>query len=150
VAVIPVADTPDDALTGRKGSAASAEASPALIEAIVRALDDNGAGPGSSIHSWRCKYPDMYGPCDCVKETARDLWQAIVEHLGLTWESGVIDQRDPSYTPPRRLVSQWVEVHARHLVRYSNHLDDHDADNAARERARQCPDCRRLNDARQP
>ncbi len=60
---------------------------------------------------------------------------------------------DPIGAPePPRLCADHAPViaNARHLVRYSNHLDDHDADNAARERARQCPDCRRLNDARQP
>jgi hypothetical protein len=43
-----------------------------------------------------------------------------------------------------------VIANARHLVRYSTHLDDHDADNAARERARQCPQCHALNDGSQP
>lgn len=39
-------------------------------DAIVKVLLEEGAGPGNSIHSWRCEYPDQYGPCDCVEQTA--------------------------------------------------------------------------------
>lgn len=38
--------------------------------AVAKALTDEGAGPGNSIHGWRCEHPDRYGPCDCVAEVA--------------------------------------------------------------------------------
>lgn len=41
------------------------------VEALAKVLIEEGAGVGSSIHGWRCEYPDRYGPCDCVDETAR-------------------------------------------------------------------------------
>jgi hypothetical protein len=40
------------------------------VEAAAKALTAEGAAPGSSIHSWRCEYPDRYGECGCVHETA--------------------------------------------------------------------------------
>lgn len=40
------------------------------VEAAAKALTDEGAAPGSSSHSWRCEYPDRYGECGCVYETA--------------------------------------------------------------------------------
>lgn len=39
-------------------------------KAAAKALLDEGGGPGNSFHSWRCEYPDRYGPCDCVQEVA--------------------------------------------------------------------------------
>lgn len=47
------------------------------VTAVVKALHDEGAAPGSSIHSWRCEYPDAYGPCDCLSETARVILDAL-------------------------------------------------------------------------
>lgn len=40
------------------------------VEALAKVLIEEGAGVGSSIHGWRCEYPDRYGPCACVDETA--------------------------------------------------------------------------------
>ena len=37
-------------------------------EQLAEVLIEEGAGPGNSIHSWRCAYPDRYGPCSCVEE----------------------------------------------------------------------------------
>jgi hypothetical protein len=49
----------------------------------MRALIDEGAGPGKSLHSWRCEYPDRYGPCDCVEGAAREVAAAVVAALDL-------------------------------------------------------------------
>lgn len=53
----------------------------AAREAVARALSDNGGDIGFSLHSWRCEYPDHYGPCDCLSETARDVLDALTSHL---------------------------------------------------------------------
>jgi len=50
----------------------------ALVQQIAGALIAEGAGPGNSIHSWRCEYPDIYGPCDCVNETAQEVARAVL------------------------------------------------------------------------
>ena len=53
-----------------------------MTAAIVSALAEQMRGAGisdkpaefdSSIHSWRCEYPDIYGACDCFGELVRDL-----------------------------------------------------------------------------
>lgn len=44
-----------------------------LTELIKDTLIEYGAGPQTSIHSWRCAHPDRYGDCDCVDELAADL-----------------------------------------------------------------------------
>jgi len=48
-----------------------------VVEAAAAELLASGAGAGSSIHGWRCEYPDRYGECDCVQETARDIVTAV-------------------------------------------------------------------------
>jgi hypothetical protein len=85
---------------------------PGLLDKVAEALISEGGGPGNSLHSWRCEHPDIYGPCGCVAETPRILWDAVAEGLRL---------REDHYTtggsptgpvlPPsrtfRRLVSRW-------------------------------------------
>ena len=59
-----------------------------LIEAELLA---EGGGPGDSLHSWRCEYPEMYGPCDCLKETARDLVDHIFTSTNPAVHSAMLD-----------------------------------------------------------
>lgn len=54
---------------------------PALVAKVTRALLDEGAAPGNSIHSWRCEYPDRYGDCDCVEQTAREVLDAVADQI---------------------------------------------------------------------
>jgi hypothetical protein len=54
-----------------------------VAEALARGLLDEGAGPGNSLHSWRCEYPDRYGPCDCVTGVAQELAQALLAPGGV-------------------------------------------------------------------
>lgn len=49
---------------------------------IERVLRENGLSdlPGqydSNIHSWRCEYPERYGPCCCFAELVADLARII-------------------------------------------------------------------------
>ena len=81
-----------------------------LVAKVAEALNEEGAAPGSSLHSWRCEYPDRYGPCTCVDETARAVLDAL-DLPGLiraakaeAWDAGVlvglaaysIDDHDPN------------------------------------------------------
>lgn len=50
---------------------------PAWVEAVAHVINDEGGQPGSSLHSWRCEYPDRYGPCDCVEQTAEAIIAAV-------------------------------------------------------------------------
>lgn len=50
---------------------------PTAVEVIAEALLAEGAAPGSSLHSWRCEYPDRYGECDCVPQTAKEILAAL-------------------------------------------------------------------------
>lgn len=61
------------------------------VEAAAKALTNEGAAPGSSIHSWRCEYPDRYGECGCVHETAR---------IVLTAAFGVLQQATRAAASP--------------------------------------------------
>lgn len=50
----------------------------ATVAAVERVLRANGLSeqPGqydSDIHSWRCSYPEMYGPCSCFQELRDEL-----------------------------------------------------------------------------
>lgn len=48
-----------------------------VAEVVERVLLDEGAAPGSSIHSWRCEHPDRYGDCTCVAEIAQEIAAAL-------------------------------------------------------------------------
>ncbi len=49
---------------------------------IERVLLDEGGVVGSSLHSWRCEYPDRYGPCNCIPEVAGECADALASLLG--------------------------------------------------------------------
>jgi len=36
-----------------------------------------GGAPGSSLHSWRCEYPERYGTCTCVRDLAASIVAAL-------------------------------------------------------------------------
>jgi hypothetical protein len=63
----------------------SGEVGASLAERIERDL--RGAGlsddPGqydSNIHSWRCEYPDIYGPCSCLQNLIADIVACTDSH----------------------------------------------------------------------
>lgn len=84
-----------------------------------RILAENGVGqPGSSIHSWRCEYPDRYGARRCVEELLDDLvaaqrpeWEVRAE----AWDEGhnhcfhVEDPRNRERNPYRPTESEETE-----------------------------------------
>jgi uncharacterized Zn finger protein len=47
----------------------------AEIERVLRenGLTDQPDKYDGDIHSWRCSYPDIYGPCSCFAELLDDL-----------------------------------------------------------------------------
>lgn len=48
-----------------------------LAELIREEAIANGLAQPGELHSWRCDYPDRYGPCDCLGEFVRDMTAAI-------------------------------------------------------------------------
>jgi hypothetical protein len=63
-----------------------------LAEALRGAgLSDNPAEFGSDIHSWRCRYPDIYGPCGCFAEVVNDLAPVVAAIRAETWDEGLHD-----------------------------------------------------------
>jgi hypothetical protein len=48
------------------------------LEAALRGagLSDDPGQFDSDMHSWRCKYPDIYGPCSCFSDLLDDLLNA--------------------------------------------------------------------------
>jgi hypothetical protein len=48
-----------------------------LTDRIEKILLEEGAAPGNSIHGWRCEYPDRYGACTCVRDTAAHIAAAV-------------------------------------------------------------------------
>lgn len=52
-------------------------------EALAAALTSNGVGRSApdGIHSWRCEYPNVYGPCTCFAELLDDLVAAVTLRL---------------------------------------------------------------------
>lgn len=49
-----------------------------LAEALrAGGLTDKPDEYDSDIHSWRCRYPDIYGPCSCFQELLSDLAAAL-------------------------------------------------------------------------
>ena len=52
---------------------------PNAVELVAKVLIQEGAAPGNSLHGWRCEYPERYGPCDCVKQTAQRIVSTLQE-----------------------------------------------------------------------
>ena len=59
------------AIVGTDAAEAMVVAAAVLVE---YGLDRQGGSP----HSWRCEYPDRYGPCDCACELAEALVGALL------------------------------------------------------------------------
>lgn len=53
------------------------------VERVLRGagLSDNPGEFDSDIHSWRCSYPDIYGPCSCFQELASELAAVVGRHI---------------------------------------------------------------------
>lgn len=51
----------------------------AAVEAVMRVLTEWGAAePGADgIHSWRCSYPERFGPCSCADEFCHEVAVAL-------------------------------------------------------------------------
>lgn len=51
------------------------------VEALLRGagLSDEPAKYDSDIHGWRCRYPDIYGPCSCFAELVTILVARLAE-----------------------------------------------------------------------
>lgn len=47
------------------------------LDAIVKVLTDEGGVPGHDLHSWRCSYPEQFGPCTCLADVADLILGAI-------------------------------------------------------------------------
>lgn len=75
------ATTPADHWTHIPAVVLDLLASDAVREAVAQTLINEGAAPGNSIHSWRCEYPDQYGPCNCVRAVADAALAALVETM---------------------------------------------------------------------
>ncbi len=66
------------------------------IEAdLARALEANGitATAPDGMHSWRCEYPDRYGPCDCLAGLSMSDLAAVLAPLldqarAQAWDEG--------------------------------------------------------------
>lgn len=58
---------------------ADRDAVAAVLERVLRenGLSDEPAKYDSSIHSWRCWHPDIYGPCGCFAELVSDLTDVL-------------------------------------------------------------------------
>lgn len=57
-----------------------------LVQELAATLRANGLTdePGTydgSMHSWRCSYPDVYGPCDCFAELVNDLASILAQRI---------------------------------------------------------------------
>ena len=45
---------------------------------VIRVLAEHGlSGNDGEFHSWRCAYPDIYGPCTCVADFTEDMMLAL-------------------------------------------------------------------------
>jgi hypothetical protein len=47
------------------------------VARIAQVLTAEGGAPGNSLHGWRCEYPDWFGACHCVEQTARAIVDAL-------------------------------------------------------------------------
>jgi hypothetical protein len=48
-----------------------------LRDRIKQELVSYGLAEFGELHAWRCRYPDIYGPCTCLDELTDDLVKAV-------------------------------------------------------------------------
>lgn len=53
------------------------------VEKILRGagITDEPEQYDSNIHSWRCRYPEIYGRCDCFQELVQELEIKITDDM---------------------------------------------------------------------
>lgn len=44
---------------------------------IEYGMGGEGVFEAFELHSWRCYYPDIYGPCDCITRLLDDMVKAV-------------------------------------------------------------------------
>ena len=44
---------------------------------IEYGMGGEGIVEAFELHSWRCYYPDIYEPCDCIKRLLDDMVEAV-------------------------------------------------------------------------
>jgi hypothetical protein len=56
----------------------------ATIERLRKVLIEHSVDSveNTAFHSWRCRYPDRYGPCTCFEELMVDLTRALYKAIG--------------------------------------------------------------------
>ena len=55
------------------------------LRAMFRtALEENAVTDpvNQGLHGWRCKYPEAYGPCQCVDDLIEDLVAVVITYQG--------------------------------------------------------------------
>lgn len=55
------------------------------VDELMRAhgLTDEPARFSSSIHSWRCEYPERYGACACYQELKQDIEAFVQQQVSM-------------------------------------------------------------------
>lgn len=85
------------------------KASPEVVAKVRDALLTEGAGVGNSIHSWRCEYPDTYGDCDCVEETAQAVADAVAVLIAEQALEGLQSIIDHAKAEALRDAAEWFD-----------------------------------------
>src|SRR5690606_1311959 len=119
------------ALAGEPGCS-EAEIKAAVLATFVEYGDEAGSG----IHSWRCAYPDRYGPCRCREEFAADVAARVAggvpgrseaevkaealreaaDAMRQAKEPGHWNLRDPFYAGITLSPDEWLERRAVRLA----------------------------------
>lgn len=94
-----------------------------MLDAAREVLIAHGESPGSSMHGWRCEYPDRYGPCTCADDLVKDL----MESLKLAAESDEHHTMDELYRYRMlyhaHAANLWARVGKYDVTRSVNHHD---------------------------
>lgn len=101
-------------------------------ETLRRVLAENGIGEaGDGLHSWRCSYPHIYGPCDCldgligdILAAQRPVWGVQAEALeeaadAMSANSTLWVNGPSSGTSSRAFYSDWLRARARSVRRWA-------------------------------
>lgn len=75
-----------------------------IAKAVSLALIANGIGSTTDeMHSWRCNYPERYGPCRCLAEAVTDVVEAVMREVASmltdSWDQGYAAAMDAAMSP---------------------------------------------------
>ena len=79
-------------------------------EALMQVLRENDVLSLDGIHSWRCQYPDEYGPCQCADQVTDAILEAGFRLIPSEPDDEMIEAFTNAVQPPDELLGDALDA----------------------------------------